>query len=201
MKKLLVLALALMMSLSFACAEEETPALRPRTPMCWSPASQRRAIRPLAEYAAAYLNADLFRIEPAIPYTDADLNYNDADCRANQEMNDETSRPTLAATVENMAQYDTVVLAFPIWWGQAPRLIETFVEAHDLSGKTVLIFCTSASSGYGRTGEILAALTDGTVNWIEGARFSASTTAEEGKPGLRKKASPPIRRSKRIANG
>ena len=114
-------------------------------------------------------------------------------------MNDETSRPALAATVENMAQYDTVVLAFPIWWGQAPRLIETFVEAHDLSGKTVLTFCTSASSGYGRTGEILAALTDETVNWIEGARFPASTTADEMQPGLRKRASPPIRRSNRIA--
>ena len=106
-------------------------------------------------------------------------------------MNDETSRPALAATVENMAQYDTVVLAFPIWWGQAPRLIETFVEAHDLSGKTVLIFCTSASSGYGRTGEILAALTDETVNWIEGARFSASTTAEEMEAWLAEKGIAP----------
>ena len=168
------------MSLSFACAEEETPAFTPTDShvlvACFSATGNTW---PLAEYAAAYLNADLFRIEPTIPYTNADLNYNDADCRANQEMNDETSRPALAATVENMTQYDTVVLAFPIWWGQAPRLIETFVEAHDLSGKTVLTFCTSASSGYGRTGEILAALTDGTVNWIEGARFSASTTAEE----------------------
>ena len=78
-----------------------------------------------------------------------------------------------------MAQYDTVVLAFPLWWGQAPRLIETFVEAHDLSGKTVLPFCTSASSGYGRTGEILAALTDESVNWLEGARFPAGTAAAE----------------------
>ena len=110
-------------------------------------------------------------------------------------MNDETSRPALAATVENMEQYDTVVLAFPIWWGQAPRLIETFVEAHDLSGKTVITFCTSASSGYGRTGEILAALTDETVHWIEGARFPASTTAETCRHGLRKRGSPPIRRS------
>ena len=90
-----------------------------------------------------------------------------------------------------MAQYDTVVLAFPIWWGQAPRLIETFVEAHDLSGKTVLTFCTSASSGYGRTGEILAALTDETVNWIEGARFSASTTAEEMEAWLAEKGIAP----------
>ena len=192
MKKLLIFALVLMMSLSFACAEEETPAFTPTDSnvlvACFSATGNTW---PLAEYAAAYLNADLFRIEPAIPYTDADLNYNDADCRANQEMNDETSRPALAATVENMAQYDTVVLAFPIWWGQAPRLIETFVEAHDLSGKTVLTFCTSASSGYGRTGEILAALTDGTVNWIEGARFSASTTAEEMEAWLAEKGIAP----------
>ena len=134
---------------------------------------------PLAEYAAQYLNADLFRIEPEEPYTDADLNYNDDNCRANREMNDETSRPALAATVESMAQYDTVVLAFPIWWGQAPRIIETFMEAHDLTGKTVLTFCTSGGSGYGRTGEMLASLTDETVNWIEGSRLSADTTAEE----------------------
>ena len=66
-------------------------------------------------------------------------------------MNDETSRPALAATVENMAQYDTVVLAFPIWWGQAPRLIETFVEAHDLSGKTVVPFSTHGGSGLAGT--------------------------------------------------
>ena len=94
MKKLLILALALMMSLSFAFAEEETPAFTPTD----SPCAGRLLLSdgntwPLAEYAAAYLNADLFRIEPAIPYTDADLNYNDADCRANQEMNDEASRP------------------------------------------------------------------------------------------------------------
>lgn len=180
MKKLFGLALALMMSLSFACAEEKTAAFTPTDAnvlvACFSATGNTW---PLAEYTAEYLNADLFRIEPEIPYTDADLNYNDSNCRANQEMNDETSRPALAATVKNMEQYDTVVLAFPIWWGQAPRLIETFVEAHDLSGKTVLTFCTSASSGYGRTGEILSALTDETVNWIEGKRFSASTTAEE----------------------
>ena len=180
MKKILTLAVALMMSLTVACAQEEEPAFTPTDSnvlvACFSATGNTW---PLAEYAAAYLNADLFRIEPEVPYTEADLNYSDSDCRANQEMNDETSRPALAATVANIAQYDTVVIAFPIWWGQAPRLIETFVEAHDLSGKTVLTFCTSGSSGYGRTGEILAALTDESVNWIEGTRFSPSATAQE----------------------
>lgn len=180
MKKILALAVALMMSLTVACAQEEELAFTPTDSnvlvACFSATGNTW---PLAEYAAAYLNADLFRIEPEVPYTEADLNYSDSDCRANQEMNDENARPALAATVENMDQYDTVIIGFPIWWGQAPRLIETFIEAHDLSGKTVLTFCTSGGSGYGQTGEILSALTDDTVNWIEGTRFSPGASADE----------------------
>lgn len=118
MKKILALAVALMLSLTVACAQEEEPAFTPTDSnvlvACFSATGNTW---PLAEYAAAYLNADLFRIEPEVPYTEADLNYSDSDCRANQEMNDETSRPALAATVANIAQYDTVVIAFPIWWG------------------------------------------------------------------------------------
>lgn len=180
MKKLLALVLVLTAGLTCACAQEQASVFAPTDSTvlvaCFSATGNTW---PLAEAAAAYLNADLLRIEPETPYTAADLDYNDPDSRANREMNDEASRPALAARVENMAQYDTVVLAFPLWWGQAPRLIETFVEAHDLSGKTVLPFCTSASSGYGRTGEILAALTDESVNWLEGARFPAGTAAAE----------------------
>ena len=190
-KRLLVMALALTMSLTLACAQEESAFIPTDSTVLVACFSATGNTWPLAEAAAAYLNADLFRIEPEIPYTDADLNYNDSASRANREMNDESSRPALAATVENMAQYDTVVLAFPIWWGQAPRLIETFVEAHDLSGKTVLTFCTSASSGYGRTGEILAALTDETVRWVEGARFPSSTAAEEMEAWLAEKGIAP----------
>lgn len=180
MKKLIAMLIALMLCLSAACAEEGEAVFAPTESnilvACFSATGNTW---PLAQYAAEFLHADLFRIEAEIPYTDDDLNYNNSACRANQEMNDDSSRPALAATVENMEQYDTVILAFPIWWGQAPRIIETFIEAHDLSGKTVLTFCTSGSSGFGRTGEILAALTDDTVNWIEGSRLSASTTAEE----------------------
>ncbi len=180
MKKLIAMLMALTLCLTVACAEESDAALTPTDSnilvACFSATGNTW---PLAQYTAEFLNADLFRIEAEVPYTDDDLNYNDNTCRANQEMEDDSSRPALAATVENMEQYDTVILAFPIWWGQAPRIIETFIEAHDLSGKTVLTFCTSASSGFGRTGEILAALTDDTVNWMDGSRLSASTTAEE----------------------
>lgn len=180
MKKLISMLIALMLCLSAACAEEGEAAFAPTESnilvACFSATGNTW---PLAQYAAEFLNADLFRIEAEIPYTDDDLNYNNNACRANQEMNDDSSRPALAQAVENMKQYDTVILAFPIWWGQAPRIIETFIEAHDLSGKTVLTFCTSGGSGFGRTGDILAALTDDTVNWIEGSRLSAATTAEE----------------------
>lgn len=192
MKRWIILVCALLMGLPLSGQGEEEPAFVPTDSTylvaCFSATGNTW---PLAEYAAAFLHADLFRIEPEVPYTDADLDYTDSGCRANQEMSDEACRPALAATVANMEQYDTVILAFPIWWGQAPRLIETFVEAHDLSGKTVLPFCTSGSSGYGRTGEILAALTDETVNWIEGARFSPSTTAEEMEAWLEQKGLPP----------
>lgn len=180
MKKWIAVLVALMLCLSVACAEESETIFTPTGSnilvACFSATGNTW---PLAQYAAEYLNADLFRIEAEIPYTEADLNYHNDNCRANQEMQDASSRPALAATVENMDQYDTVILAFPIWWGQAPRIIETFIEAHDLSGKTVLPFCTSGSSGFGNTGSILAALTDDTVNWLEGSRLSTSTTAEE----------------------
>ena len=190
-KRLLIALLALMLASSCAFAEGEVPDAA-ETPdaeeYVFTPTDSNILVAcfsatgntwPLAEYAAEYLNADLFRIEPEEPYTDADLNYNDDSSRANTEMADDTCRPALAAAVDNIEQYDTVILAFPIWWGQAPRIIETFVESHDLSGKTVLPFCTSGSSGYGRTGEILSGLTDDTVTWLDGHRFSAGTGSDE----------------------
>ncbi len=177
MKKLLIVLLCLMLLVSSAVAESSpAPTGTNILVACFSATGNTW---PLAEYAAEYLNADLFRIEPEQPYTDADLNYNDDSCRANREMQDEACRPALAATVENMAQYDTVILAFPIWWGQAPRIVETFIEAHDFTGKTVLCFCTSVGSGYGRTGEVLSALTDDSVTWLKGERFSAGTSAAQ----------------------
>ena len=130
MKKWIAVLAALMLCLSVACAEEGEAAFTPTDSnvlvACFSATGNTWQ---LAEYAADYLNADLFRIEPEEPYTDADLNYNNNSSRANREMEDDTCRPALAATVENMPQYDTVILAFPIWWGQAPRIIETFIEA------------------------------------------------------------------------
>ncbi len=134
----------------------------------------------VAEKIAAALGdkADLFEIVPAVPYTSADLNYN-SDCRANREQDDAAARPEIASTstVANMENYDVVFLGYPIWWGQAPRIISTFLESYDFDGKTIVPFCTSGSSGVGSSASNLAGTTPG-ADWLDGRRFSGS--ASEG---------------------
>ena len=131
----------------------------------------------IAEHLADGLNADLYEITPEDPYTDADLNYNDNNSRTTIEMNDESSRPAIGGTVDNMDQYDVVFVGYPIWWGKAPKIMRTFVESYDFSGKTVIPFCTSASSGIGASASDLETLTSGAA-WLEGHRFSGSDSEE-----------------------
>ena len=138
--------------------------------------SQTGHTRPLAERAAELLRADLYEIKAADPYTDADINYGDSESRTTKEQNDPDTRPEIAGSVADMGQYDTVVLAYPIWWGQAPRIISTFMESYDFSGKTIIPFCTSGSSGIGSSAEDLEALCSGTAVWVDGKRFSAGDT-------------------------
>ncbi|MGN1005201.1 MAG: flavodoxin [Aristaeellaceae bacterium] len=107
--------------------------------------------RRAAERLAKAAGADLFEIKPAVPYTGADLNWTNNHSRSSEEMNDPASRPEIAEGLPNMADYDTVFIGFPIWWYVAPRIISTFVESYDLSGKTVVPFATSGGSGMGRT--------------------------------------------------
>ena len=132
----------------------------------------------VAEHLQAILDADLYEIVPAEPYSDDDLNYNVSDCRANREQNDPDARPAVDGSVENMDGYDVIFLGYPIWWGEAPRIISTFLESYDFSGKTIVPFCTSASSGMGGSAENLAALAADTA-WLEGARFAPGTSQEE----------------------
>lgn len=134
--------------------------------------------RPLAEYAAEYYGADIFEIEAAIPYTDDDIKYY-TDCRADREQNDPIARPEIAGRVAEMENYDIVVLAYPIWHGQAPRIIDTFLESYDFSGKTIIPFCTSASSDIGSSATNLHPLVSDTVTWIDGKRFAAGTDQKE----------------------
>ena len=104
-----------------------------------------------AERLAKAAGADLFEIRPAIPYTSADLNWMDKKSRSSVEMNDPDSRPEIAETMPNMADYDTVFIGFPIWWYVAPHIIHTFLESYDFTGKTLVPFATSGGSGMGRT--------------------------------------------------
>ncbi len=120
--------------------------------------------------------ADLYEIVPEVPYTSADLNYN-TDCRANREQNDPSARPAIAESskVDNMEQYDVIFLGYPIWWGQAPKIMYTFLERYDFNGKTVVPFCTSGSSGMGSSATNLAKTATG-ATWLSGNRFSGGVS-------------------------
>lgn len=132
----------------------------------------------IAEGIADGLFADIYEIVPKEPYTDADLDYNDDNSRSTLEMNDSSARPEISGTIENFEQYDTIFLGYPIWWGDAPRIMDTFVESYDFTGKTVIPFCTSGGSGIGSSAGNLEKLA-GTGNWLDGQRFSAGESAKE----------------------
>ncbi len=104
-----------------------------------------------AKMVAEAAKADLFEIKPAVPYTKDDLNWMNKKSRSSVEMNDKNSRPEIAEKCENMSDYDTIYLGFPIWWYVAPTIINTFLESYDFSGKTIILFATSGGSGFGRT--------------------------------------------------
>lgn len=129
----------------------------------------------VANYIANATGGDLFELEPAEPYTDEDLNWNDEESRVVYEHDNPDARDVelVADTVENWDDYDTVFLGYPIWWGIAAWPVDTFVEANDFTGKTVIPFCTSASSELGESGTLLAELA-GTGDWQEGMRFRSS---------------------------
>lgn len=132
-----------------------------------------------ANYIAQETGGDLFELEPAEPYTDEDLNYSNEDSRVSREHEDESLRDVeLAAdTVENWDEYDTVFIGYPIWWGIAAWPVDDFIKSNDFTGKTVVPFATSASSGFGESGKLLEEMA-GTGNWLEGERFSSSVSKD-----------------------
>ena len=134
----------------------------------------------VAQYIADSTGGDLFEIQPVEPYTDDDLNWTDDNSRVSQEHADESLRDVelVADTVDNWEQYDTVFIGYPIWWGIAAWPVDGFVEANDFSGKTVIPFCTSSSSGLGESGQLLADMA-GTGDWQEGQRFRSGASQED----------------------
>ena len=129
----------------------------------------------IANHLNAILDAGLYEIVPETPYTSTDLNYSDSSTRATREQNDASARPAISGSVDNMADYDVIFLGYPIWWGQAPRIISTFLESYDFAGKTIVPFCTSGSSGIGSSAANLHSLASA-ATWMDGSRFSGSAS-------------------------
>jgi flavodoxin len=115
----------------------------------------------VAKDLAAAIGADLFEIAPKEPYTRADLNWNNKSSRSSVEMGDEASRPAIASTVADMDAYDVVYVGFPVWWYVEPRIIDTFLESYDFSGKMIVPFATSGGSGLGKAPQRMQALASG----------------------------------------
>ncbi len=132
----------------------------------------------VAEQIAGVTGAEIYEIAAAQPYSDDDLNYNDSNSRSTKEQNDKTARPEIGSEKISLDGYDKIFIGFPIWWGEEPRIMDTFVESYDFSGKTMIPFCTSASSGIGSSGDNLKA-NAGSGEWMEGRRFSADVSQAE----------------------
>mgnify|MGYP002570591299 FL=1 len=132
----------------------------------------------VAETLAEAIGADIFEIEPKVPYTKADLDWTNRQSRSSIEMNDPASRPAIAGMRDNMADYDTLFVGFPIWWYVAPTIINTFLESHDLTGKTIIPFATSGGSGMGKTNEKLLPSCAG-AKLIEGKVFKSNVSKAE----------------------
>lgn len=129
----------------------------------------------VAQHIAAVTKADTYEILAAQPYSDDDLNWKDDNSRATKEQNDKTIRPEIGSEKLDLSPYHTIYLGYPIWFGQAPRIMDTFVESNDFTDKTVIPFCTSGSSDIGSTGDDLKA-NAGSGNWLNGKRFAGGTS-------------------------
>ncbi|MDE7104389.1 MAG: flavodoxin [Ruminococcus sp.] len=132
----------------------------------------------VAERIASVTNADLYEIIPAEPYSSDDLDWHDSNSRTSIEMNDLNVRPEIASETLSLDNYSTIYVGYPIWWGDAPRIMSTFVESYDFSDKTVVPFCTSSGSGIGRSGDNLKDLAN-SGNWLSGDRLDADISESE----------------------
>ena len=187
MKKMLPLLVSALMLLSLAACGSKTAA--PATTAAPAAAGGKTLVvyfsatgstKAVAETIAAETGGDLLALEPAEPYTSDDLDYNNADSRVSREHDDETLRDVAlkATTVANWDDYDTVYIGYPIWWGIVAWPVDTFVKANDFTGKTVIPFCTSASSGIGDSSAQLASLA-GSGDWQEGQRFASGVSQQD----------------------
>ena len=190
MKKALLIVLSLLLICSVSLAEDAVSSATlsvDRLPAVESTGSNilvvyfstDDTIRAAAYTIANDLSADLFEIQPVKPYTADDINYHNSQSRTSIEQNDPQARPAIAILPEDLSRYDTIILGYPIWWGQAPRILYTFMESVDFSGKTIIPFCTSGSSGVGSSVANLQKLTGESTVWLDAKRISNGSGAEE----------------------
>lgn len=133
----------------------------------------------LAEKIAEITDADIYEITAAVEYTDADLNWNDRNSRSTLEQNDRNFRTEIGSEpIESLEGYSKIYIGYPIWWGEAPRIMDTFVESYDFDEITMIPFCTSSSSGIGRSGKILEENAE-SGKWLDGKRFGANYSEDE----------------------
>lgn len=135
--------------------------------------SETGTTKGVAEMIADITDGDLYEIKALEEYTDADLNWNDSNSRSTKEQNDPSVRPAIGSDPVSLEGYTTIYIGYPIWWGEEPRIMDTFVESYDFTGISMIPFCTSGSSGKNLEGNAKSG------NWLEGARFSADVTSEE----------------------
>lgn len=178
MKKLIAFVLTLIFTLTAAAAFAETPETGKTLIVYYSATGSTERI---ASIMAEKIDADVFELEPVQPYTDDDLNWTNNDSRVVYEHEHPEAQSAVAlkqTTPDNWDEYDTVFIGYPIWWGIAAWPVNQFVSGNDFTGKTVIPFCTSASSGIGQSGELLAEMA-GTGEWLEGERFSSYADEDE----------------------
>ena len=132
----------------------------------------------VAERIATIEDADLYEITAAIPYSDEDRDWTDSNSRCTKEQNDSSVRPEISSETISLDGYKTIYIGYPIWFGQEPRIMDTFVESYNFDGITMIPFCTSGSSGIGQSGKNLEA-NAGSGNWAEGKRFAGNASEEE----------------------
>ena len=183
MKKILVLLVSTLFI--NACNAKPTPQVTQEKPMLSNQKvlvayfSATGTTKQVAENLAKALNADIYEIKPAVAYTDADLNWRNSNSRSSVEMNDKNSRPEMVADNFSVKDYDVVYLGFPIWWGTAPHIVETFLEKQDFSNKTIILFATSGSSGMGNTDEDLKPSVSASAKIVKGKVLNGNPSVEE----------------------
>ena len=182
--KLIMSAVLLSVSLAFAGntaaaeTESEAPVPEAYSEVLVAYFSATGTTKGVAEKIASVTGGDLYEILAAEPYTEEDLNYSDSSSRATTEQNDKSVRPEIGSEDIELEGYTTLYLGFPIWWGEEPRILDTFVEKYSFDGITVIPFCTSGSSGIGSSGKNMETLA-GSGTWLEGQRFGGNVSEEE----------------------